>query len=141
VVVARDADVHGKLRVELGEVLGGRRLEELELQPAAEARLVDVDEERVHLALVGQLLQERAKGLLDLGALLLVRLQVHGELLLLEERFLLLGHVLLAFLDLVLLVRPEQEEERDLDDDEDDDEGADLGKPRPVAGLLRVECL
>jgi hypothetical protein len=91
--------------------------------------------------LFGSCFRSAPKGLLDLRALLLVRLQVHGELLLLEERLLLLGDVLLAFLDLVLLVRPEQEEERDLDDDEDDDEGADLGEPRPVAGLLRVECL
>src|SRR6185436_12696029 len=47
----------------------------------------------VHLALVGQLLEQRAERLLDLGALLLVRVEVHREALLLEEDFLLLGDV------------------------------------------------
>src|SRR6185312_15127509 len=113
--------------------------EEVEGEAASEARLVDVDQQRVHLALVGQLLQERAEGLLDLHALLLVGLEVHRELLLLEEGVLLLVDVLAALLDLLGLPLPEEEVGGDLDRQEDREEGAGLDRPWPVARLLRVE--
>ena len=53
VVVAGDPDVDRQLGVEIGHPLLRRRLEQLELQAAAEARLVDVGQQRVHLALFG----------------------------------------------------------------------------------------
>jgi hypothetical protein len=97
-----------------------------------------VDEQRVHLALVGQLLEQRPEGLLDLGALLLVGVEVHRELLLLEEDFLLLGDVGAALLDLVVLVLPQQEAGRELYRDENEDQGPGLDRPRPVPRLLGV---
>ena len=62
--------VDRQLGVEVGHVLLRGRPEQLELQPAAEARLVDVGQQRVHLGPVGQLLQQRAERLLDLAQLL-----------------------------------------------------------------------
>ena len=61
------------------------RLEQLELQAAAEARLVDVGQQRFHLGLVRQLLEHGAEGLLDVGQLLAVSLQVDRLALLVEE--------------------------------------------------------
>ena len=62
--------------VEIGHPLARRRPEELELQPAAKPRLVDVGQQRVHFTLVRQLLEQRAERLLDLLELLNIELEV-----------------------------------------------------------------
>ena len=92
-VGAGDLDLDRQLGVELFHLLLLRGLEELELQAAPEAGLVDVGQQRVDLGAVGQLLHQRAEGLLDLVQLLHVELEV--------DRLGLLLRVLVLELDLL----------------------------------------
>jgi hypothetical protein len=67
-------------------ISGTRGLEQLELQPAAQTRLVDIGQQRFHLRAVRQLLQHRTERLFDVGQLFAVGLQVDGLALLIQER-------------------------------------------------------
>ena len=57
---SRDLDRDGQFRVELLECLGAW-LEQVELKPATEARLIDVHQQRLHFRRIRQLLQQRAE--------------------------------------------------------------------------------
>ena len=57
-VGAGDLDVDRKLGVEVGHLFRRCRLEQLKLQAAAESGLVDVRQQRIHLGLIGQLLEQ-----------------------------------------------------------------------------------
>jgi len=70
VVGAGDLERDGPLSIELAGDFAGRRAKELELQAAAKPRLVDVDEQCVHLRAIGQLAQQRAELRIDLAQLL-----------------------------------------------------------------------
>ena len=129
------------LGVELARDFRGRGPEELELQPAAEPRLVDVDEQRIHLRAVRQLAQERAELRIDLAQLLPVQIQIDRllllvEVLVLEPRF--LAAQLLEVLDLAAGV---DEIPGHGDRDEDAEQHQQLGRRVPGAGILPVGAL
>jgi hypothetical protein len=141
VIVAQELHLDRQLGVEIAHALLRRGLEQLELQTAAEARLVDVDEQRVHLRLVRQLAQQGAELGVDLAQLLAVEIQVDrlpllGEVVLLE--LLLLDAPGFELGDLVLRIG---EEPRHGDADEDGEQHQDLGRPVPSAGVLPVGAL
>ena len=95
VVVAADYRSERQFGVEIFHDFA-RRLEQLELQPAAETRLIDVHQQRVHLRLVRQLLQQRAERVVDFAQLLAVKIKV--------DRLLFLALVLV--LELISCARP-----------------------------------
>ena len=140
-VAAGHRDGNRPLGVELARDLGRRGAEQLELQPAAEAGLVDVDEQRVHLRAVRQLAQERAELRVDLAQLLAMQVEVDGLLLLVE--ILLLQPPFLAeqLVEVLDLRRGIEEIAGHRDGDKDADQHDQLGRGVPGARVLPVGAL
>src|SRR5581483_6087301 len=141
VVGAHDLHRDRQLGIELALRLAGRRPEQLELQPAPEAGLVDVDQERVHLRAVGQLAQQGAELRVDLAQLLAVQVEVDRLLLLVDIlglQLLFLAAAALEHLELALRV---EEIARGRDGGEDREQRGELRDRRPGARILRVEML
>ena len=105
-IAAADLELNGQLRIELRHRLGGGRLEQLELQTAPQPSLVDIGQQRVHLGLARQLLEERAERFLDVFELLAVGIQIDRLALLLEERLAQLSLLAAMSVELLHLVLP-----------------------------------
>ena len=135
-------DTHGdrQLGVEILHDLGAG-LEELELQAAPEARLVDVGQQRLHLGTVRQLLEQRAELAVDLAQLTAVLGEIDGLPLLVDPVF--LERRLFALLGFQgrQLVAPVEPPATDDQDEEDRQQGGDPRRERPLPRIVGVEPL
>src|SRR6266536_2499386 len=138
-ITSGDFDADREFGVEIGQPLLGRRLEQLELQAAAEASLIDVGQQRVHLRLVGKLLEQCAEGLFDLAQLLDIQLKVDGLGLLRRVRVSELDLFSLHSIERVELIAPVEQSARDHDDYKNQAKHHDLGQQRPIAGLADIQ--
>lgn len=140
VVEAGHADTDRQLGVEIARLLR-LRLEQLEDQTRGETGLGDVDEQRGDLGLIRELAQHGPEGLLHLGQLLAVGVQIGGPLLLgLEGGLQLRLAPLLLFqsLDLALGVEVVPAE-ADGGDDQGDRDPLDQGRPFTI--VVEVEII
>src|SRR6185295_16866285 len=110
-----------------------------ELQAAAQPRLVDVGQERVHLRLVGELLQERAERLLDLLQLLDVDVVVDRLRLLRGVLLLQLDLFLLRAVERVVLILPYERRTAGDDEEQNEQQQRETRQDRPVANLADIE--
>src|SRR5690606_20491251 len=117
------------------------RLEQLELQAAAEAGLVDVLQQRVHLGAVGPLLDQRAELSVALGVPRTTGVEVDRLPLL---RYPLVTKLVIPHLALyqgLVLLAPVEPPERRQGGEQQADEDRDPRRQRPHAGIVRIEVL
>src|SRR6185503_10003838 len=130
-----------QLGVELAHDVAGGGLEQLELQAAPEASLVDIDQQRIHLRLVRQLAQQRAELHVDLAQLLAVQIEVDRLALLVEVLLLQPVFLLVAGLESVDLPGGVGEVAADRDGHQDGEQHQRLRRGVPGSRIVPVGVL
>src|SRR5262249_37541073 len=103
-------------------------------------RLIDVYEQRIHLGLVRQLLEQGTEGFLDLLLLLHVELEIDGLRLLRRELVAQLLFLVPGLLERLQLVAPEEEVTSGHDHGKQQEQAPDLDRPGPAPRIAETEA-
>src|ERR1700674_2168093 len=125
--------------IKLGQALLASRPKQLELQAAPQPSLVDIGQQGIHFALVGQLFKQSPERLLDILQLLLISFQIDGKLLLLDERIFQFSFLLLRSFELRELVAKEEKVTESQEYQDNDRDRTCLDPGGPTSGVTKIE--